>query len=358
MITRSVILNVDDDEAGRFAVTHMLRSAGFEVVEAATGAEALEQMKSLVDLVLLDVNLPDIDGLEVCRRIKSDPRTRTTPVIHLSASRLTQPDKVLGLDSGADAYLVEPIGRELLVSTVQAHLRAKEMVEREARRQHEFERQLVGIVSHDLRTPLSAIHSTAAVLQAHADPKVVEAGDRIIRVTGRMGRLVKILLDFTQVRIGQGITIHRTPIDAVALLKRTIDDALVAHAGRQVDLDAPELVQCKWDEDRIEQVLGNLLGNALKHSPDGSTVRAAMHVDADDVIVVIANQNRDKPIAPDLMKVLFEPFTRGKNDSGESYGLGLFIVHHLVGTHGGAISVESTTSSTSFTVRLPRDTRA
>ena len=98
----TVILNVDDDETGRYAVTHMLRSAGFEVIESSTGEQTLALMSENVDLVLLDVNLPGIDGFEVCRRIKSDPRTRTVPVIHLSASRMTQPDKVLGLDSGAD----------------------------------------------------------------------------------------------------------------------------------------------------------------------------------------------------------------------------------------------------------------
>ncbi len=354
---RSVILNVDDDESGRFAVTHMLRVAGFEVVEAAAGGEALERMKQPVDLVLLDVNLPDIDGFEVCRRIKSDPRTRTIPVIHLSASRLAEPDKVLGLDSGADAYLVEPIGRDELVATVQAHLRAKKLLEREARRQHEFERQLVGIVSHDLRTPLSAIHATAAALQKNADRKVAEAGDRIIRVSGRMARLVKELLDFTQARIGQGVSIHRRPVDLVGLLKRTIDEVLVTHPGRVIDIDAPPQLQGNWDEDRIEQVLANLIGNALSHSPTTSSVRIGLRLDGDDVVIAVANQNRDGPIPPALMQVLFEPFTRGPGESTEGIGLGLFIVHHLVTAHGGQIAVQSDAAGTAFTLRLPRQLR-
>ena len=352
---QSVILNVDDDEAGRFAVSHMLRTAGFDVLEAATGAEALECMRQTVDLVLLDVNLPDIDGFEVCRRIKSDPRTRTTTVIHLSASRLAEPDKVLGLDSGADAYLLEPIGRDELVATVQAHLRAKQLLEREARRQHEFERQLVGIVSHDLRTPLSAIHATAAALQKNADRKVAEAGDRIIRVSGRMARLVKELLDFTQARIGQGVTIHRRPVDLVGLLKRTIDGGVrEAELGRD---DTPAQLEGNWDEDRVEQMLANLIGNALSHSPTASTVRVALRLDGDDVVIAVANQNRDGPIPPALMRVLFEPFTRGPGESTEGVGLGLFIVHHLANAHGGQIAVKSDTAGTAFTLRLPRQLR-
>ncbi len=119
------ILNVDDDEAGRYAVTQMLRGAGFDVIEAATGGEALDRVLERPDIVLLDIRLPDIDGFEVCRRIKSDPRTANTTVIHLSASLVAPADKAIGLERGADGYLTEPIGSAELIATVRAFVRIR-----------------------------------------------------------------------------------------------------------------------------------------------------------------------------------------------------------------------------------------
>lgn len=122
-----LILNVDDFEAARYAITRVLRKASFEVSEAGTGAEALERVVTeRPDLVLLDVNLPDMSGYEVCRRIKSDPRTARIPVLHMSASSRGSADRVHGLNVGADSYLTEPVEPEVLVATVRAALRAKQ----------------------------------------------------------------------------------------------------------------------------------------------------------------------------------------------------------------------------------------
>ena len=101
------ILVVDDNPAGRYATSHVLRSAGFTILEAATGGEALDKVTSGVELVVLDVNLPDIDGFEVCRRIRDNAALARIPVIHLSATFVKDVDKVHGLEMGADGYLVK-----------------------------------------------------------------------------------------------------------------------------------------------------------------------------------------------------------------------------------------------------------
>src|SRR5690348_2124469 len=103
------ILYVDDTDAQRYAASHVLRRYGFEVLEAATGRQALEMLREHPDAVVLDVNLPDISGLEVCRRIKSDEATGHTPVLHVSAVEISTQARVAGLEGGADAYLVHPI---------------------------------------------------------------------------------------------------------------------------------------------------------------------------------------------------------------------------------------------------------
>jgi signal transduction histidine kinase len=126
---RGLILVADDTEANRYAVGRSLRAAGFEVMEADTGAAALEAMAAKPDLMILDVNLPDLSGFEVCRRIKADPQTRSVPVLHLSAIRVATRDKVEGLESGADGYLVHPVEPIELIATVRALLRVRESEE-------------------------------------------------------------------------------------------------------------------------------------------------------------------------------------------------------------------------------------
>ncbi len=124
------ILNVDDDEAGRYAVTRALKKAGFLVIEAANGGEALQKVQEeRPDLVLLDVNMPDISGLEVCRQIKRDPGTARIPVIHLSATPILPSERVQGLDGGADGYLVEPVDPDELVATIRSFIRNRDTME-------------------------------------------------------------------------------------------------------------------------------------------------------------------------------------------------------------------------------------
>jgi PAS domain S-box-containing protein len=125
--TSPLILNIDDDEAGRYVVTHGLRGKGYAVLDARDGREGLDLAASeQPDLVLLDVHLPDIDGFEVCRLLKTDPVTAGIPVLHLSASYLDDASRVKGLNSGADGYLTEPLDPEVLHATVKAVLRMKE----------------------------------------------------------------------------------------------------------------------------------------------------------------------------------------------------------------------------------------
>src|SRR5438552_107201 len=126
-LSKITILNVDDDEAGRYAHSRILRKAGFMVEEAANGLDCLRIVKDLrPELVVLDINLPDVNGFDVCRRIKSDPTTSLIPVLHLSASFLDSGAKAEGLESGADAYLTEPVDARVLIATVHALLRARE----------------------------------------------------------------------------------------------------------------------------------------------------------------------------------------------------------------------------------------
>src|SRR5437588_696778 len=118
------ILVVDDNEAGRYATSRLLRQAGYDVVEAGTGMDALRRVREdHPDLVLLDVRLPDINGVEVCGRIKAAPESATIPVLQMSASAVDASSKVAALDGGADAYISTPVEPTVMVATVRALLR-------------------------------------------------------------------------------------------------------------------------------------------------------------------------------------------------------------------------------------------
>ena len=148
-VSPATILVVDDNPATLYSTSRVLRGADFEVLEAATGEEALVRASRPVDLVILDVNLPDIDGFEVCRRLRARPETVRTPVIHLSATFVKDDDKVQGLQIGADGYLTHPVEPPVLIATVKAFLRARQaedaMRTSEARFRALFERALNGI---------------------------------------------------------------------------------------------------------------------------------------------------------------------------------------------------------------------
>jgi signal transduction histidine kinase len=121
------ILAVDDNEALRYSLSRSLREAGYQVIEASTGQEALNRANADgPDLVMLDINLPDMSGFQVCRKLKADPATSHIPVLHVSSTFVEPEYRVRGLEGGADAYLTEPIYREELVATVGALLRLKQ----------------------------------------------------------------------------------------------------------------------------------------------------------------------------------------------------------------------------------------
>jgi len=158
------LLLVDDDEAKRYVLATWLRRAGHTVTEAATGRDALNQV-SAAELVLLDVNLPDMSGFEVCRLIKSDPRTAAIPVIQVSATATDVADRAHGLTQGADAYLVEPTEPAELLATVTAALRyfrARQRAERTAAMLAELVSVTLGINAAETFDGLAAAAATGA----------------------------------------------------------------------------------------------------------------------------------------------------------------------------------------------------
>ena len=187
------VLVVDDTDDGRSLLACVLNTAGYRTIEAASGTEALSLMDERPDVVVLDVHLPDIDGFEVCRRIKADARMATTPVVQVSAVFSQTEDRVRGLSGGADAYLPKPFEPELLVATVDAVLRASQLT-RHAE-QMEAVRDLANHIAHDLKSVLTVIGGRAELLKRDlsAESRSSRDADAILAAAGRATNLTSKL---------------------------------------------------------------------------------------------------------------------------------------------------------------------
>lgn len=228
------------------------------------------------------------------------------------------------------------------------------------KRQSEFEQQLMGIVSHDLRNPLSAIHLAANVLlrREHPDDRTKKSLERIVTSTDRATRLVRDLLDFTQARLGGGIRVSLAPVDLGGLLRSVIEEVQLSYPERTFELSQNGDGHVTWDADRIAQVITNLAANAAKYSPASSAIRLSFETDTEADLVTLRVHNTGSIISEAALQRLFVPFERGRgtgSESDRSIGLGLYIVRQIANAHGGSVSARSNAESgTEFSVCLPR----
>ena len=358
---QSLILNVDDTDAARYAKTRILQRAGFNVIEAGSGTEALEKaLSESPDLVLLDTKLPDINGFEVCRQLKQDPHTAMVLVLQTSASYVASPDKVRALDSGADNYLFEPIEPEELVANVRALLRLSR-VERELRDMDRRKDEFLAILAHELRNPLGPIRNAVELLRSldpHASPAQENARRVILRQTDHMVRLVDDLLDVS--RISQGkIALRRAPVELRALLRSTVETAEPNISIRKHDLTVTLPDQDIWvdgDSVRLAQIVGNLLNNAAKFTAPGGRITLAVSAEDGDAVIRVTDNGIG--IDPNHAASIFDLFAQAGHSPDrvqDGLGIGLSLVRTLVNLHGGDVQVHSSGigQGATFEVRLP-----
>jgi sigma-B regulation protein RsbU (phosphoserine phosphatase) len=220
-----------------------------------------------------------------------------------------------------------------------------------------LEQQLIGIVSHDLRNPLSAILLNVSMLRREALSERAAKSLRSIQTSAERGaRMVADLLDFTLARLGDGIPVHASPLDLHALVRSVIEEIETGFPERVVQLLQEGNAWGECDSDRMAQVVSNLVTNALKYSPPDSTVRVTTRGEEGHLVLQVHNRSAALPSAQ--LARIFEPMTRLASEvdnASRSVGLGLYIVKHLVDAHRGTVEVASSESEgTTFTVRLPR----
>jgi signal transduction histidine kinase len=371
---QGLILVVDDNEVGRYTKTRILRDAGYDVIEGSTGDDALRLIAELAPrLVLLDVNLPGVDGWEVCRRLKANPDTASVAVLQVSATHVREEDTVRALEGGADASLTEPIEPAVLVATVRALLRARlaedalrdalareQVVRAAAEAANRTKDEFLATLSHELRSPLGVILTWVALLRSGRidDAGRVRALEAIERNTRHQAKLIEDLLDVSRIISGK----MRLDV-AVVNLTEVVDAALdgVRHAAdaKVIHLDFAHdamVGPVSGDPARLQQVVWNLLSNAVKFTPRGG--RVAVRVERVDSQAQIQVTDSGRGIDPAFLPHIFERFRQADSSTKRSeggLGLGLAIVRHLVELHGGSVSAESRGfgEGSTFIVHLP-----
>jgi two-component system, sensor histidine kinase len=351
----ATILNVNDDEVSRYLTTRVMRLAGYQVLEAATGEASLQlALEAHPDVVVLDVNLPDISGYEVCARLRAHPETASLAVLHISAIHVSVDKRVRGLEGGADAYLIQPFEPEELIATVRSLLRmrhAEQQLRRQTERLAEADRrkdEFLAMLAHELRNPLSAILTAAGLLhrRASADPRDERMLSIILRQTRHLNHLVEDLLDVSRITRGK-VALRPERVDVCVVLEH-----LLATLGPQLEglkLEPhlpPGPLWVRADATRLEQIFSNLLDNAVKYTDDGGTIRLEVEHGEDAGRDGLWVRVRDTGIGmgPELLPEVFELFAQADESQERTrggLGIGLTLVRTLVELHGGRVLAHS-----------------
>jgi phosphoserine phosphatase RsbU/P len=219
-----------------------------------------------------------------------------------------------------------------------------------------FAEQMVGIVSHDLRNPISTILLSAHIIErGELVPHQKQALARVNNAANRAHRLIADLLDFTVARVGSGLSITLESVDLHHLVSEAVDDLALGFAGRQLLHGTSGSGTCRADADRLTQVVGNLVANAMTYGAFDRPVLVTTRIEAETFVLEVHNEGN--PIDAESLPGLFAPMTRGigATNSGRSVGLGLYIVREIARAHGGEVGVVSSAEAgTTFTVRCPR----
>jgi signal transduction histidine kinase len=217
---------------------------------------------------------------------------------------------------------------------------------------------LLGMLGHDMRSPLNTIRMTASYLAAlNAGEEVTEAAALLIRSGTSMQALLDDLVDFNRTKLGLGVNVVASEIDLAAVVADELEQLRGAHPDRRIELTAAGDNRGRWDGPRLQQLLRNLVSNAIRYGFPDTPVRVALRGEEAEVRLEVTNSGR--PIDPATLGQIFDPLKRGpaQGDSQharDGLGLGLFIVREVARSHGGEVEVSSCGGETTFAVRLPR----
>lgn len=356
----ALILIVDDIPRNLQVLGSILSENGFGVSVASSGQGALDAIAAnKPDVVLLDIQMPDMDGFDVCTTLKANPATADVPVIFLTA-RTEIDDIVRGFEVGAVDYITKPFISQELLARVRTHLR----LVRQNKRLHDLNSEkdeFLGIAAHDLRNPLSKIQFIAEKMAYERDSFTSElindAAQDIVHTVGGMMELISNLLDTNAIEQGK-LALELNPIEMGVIVEHIVRDYEARAATKKITLryeQGEDLPMVQADEVAIAQIMDNLISNAIKYSPTRTQVTTRLFRQGD--VVRLDVQDQGLGMSDDDKKRLFQKFARlsaQPTGNEHSIGLGLSIVKTLVDRLHAEISVESAVGKgTTFTILFP-----
>jgi signal transduction histidine kinase len=367
-------LLVDDLEENLLSLEALLRRDGLVLLKARSGDEALELLLSHdVALALVDVQMPGLNGFELAELMRGNERTRRIPIIFVTAGTADNQRRFRGYEAGAVDFIQKPIEADILRSKADvffelyrqrqqiAAQRDELMAQAEAlkeadRRKDEF----LATLAHELRNPLAPLRQGLDVLRRNPDDAgAAEIRDVMDRQLVHLVRLIDDLLDVSRVSQGK-ITLRKETIAVADVLRSAVEASrpVIDAAGHMLTVDLPD--EALWldaDLTRLAQVVGNLLNNAAKYTPEGG--RIGLSVKAEGNAVVIRVFDNGVGIPADMQAKVFQLFAQVDHHLDRArggLGIGLALVKQLVSMHGGTVEAQSEGAGKGsvFTVRLPK----
>ena len=346
------ILMVDDNPVNLQVLTSMLKQSGWRPRPVTSGRLGLQAARNEPpDLILLDVNMPEMNGYEVCEALKADARLAEIPVIFVSALGETM-DKVKGFAVGGVDYVTKPFQLDEVRARVTAHLEVRRQ-QRELQASYEKLREterlrdsLVHMIVHDLRSPLTAISAYLEMFAQEAKQKLGAETQQDIasamQATRNMTRMINGILDVSKME-AQMMKLDLRECDLVQVVGASMNDLDSLVGARRLAFERPaEPARVLADQEIIARIVQNFLANALRFTPASGEIRVGIVVEADHVRVFVADTGPG--IAPDFHRSIFDKFVQvGASASARnrSTGLGLAFCKMAVEAHGGRIGVDS-----------------
>jgi Osmosensitive K+ channel histidine kinase len=352
------VLIVDDVPQNLVAMEALLARDDIRILKAASGPEALELLLvHEVALALLDVQMPDMDGFVLAELMRGSQRTRDVPIIFLTATPNDPARSFKGYETGAVDFLHKPIDPRIILGKVdvfvQLYQQRQQLKAQNARleRALQLNEAMIAVLTHDLRTPLSAITLCA-------DRIMVEVGDGPLARTAhhvessarRMARMIDQLLDFSRIRSGV-VRLELANHDLGALAETVVEEMRQANPTRAIEVSTRGETLGYFDSTRMAQVLSNLLGNAVQYALGSTPI--VLDVDGSDAAVVRLSVRNAGVLPANLVQRIFEPF-KGSFHQSRGLGLGLYIVDQFVRAHGGTVVAQNVEDGVEFKVTVPR----
>lgn len=368
MLSHKILL-VDDKPENLYSLENMLMSDDLLIRKAYSGQEALKMaFEEDFSLILLDVQMPDMDGFEVAHMLKSTRRTRKIPVLLVTALNKERHYMLRGLDEGAVDYLFKPLDPDITKAKVKTLLtlfsQQRELEEMNKRLQqlNDEKNYMLGVASHDLRNPIGNIITLAGFIQSETSDNLQPQHKEYLEIIQRSGKeliqLINDVLDISQLEAGKRI-LEMKEIVMMDLFEIVIAENK-AHADRK-DIQLhysinDESMKFTADYLQMKQILNNLVSNAIKFSHAGKSVELTCNCRDGFIHMSVIDQGQGIPA--DEINLIFKPFITSsvRSTGGEkSTGLGLVITKKLIEQHGGTLTVESECGKGSvFSIILPQ----